>query len=197
MGPPSYMRSVVDRNVVMRRMTMQLGTHIKTRYSHKPTSRDLSEHSYFSKPSGKETSLHSHWRGHSLPQWSGGKHPNKLGRRPRWVPLHSLQYTVAIQSTLNLHSACTISATNQGYGCKSEQKAKKIISNITTGLASVCGTRRLSFENSWSRNQWVNRNTMEMTVHRKIPTCQSGIKDGSSSLYRHWYITARSQVLIT
>ena len=24
MGPPSYMRSVVDRNVVMRRMTVQL-----------------------------------------------------------------------------------------------------------------------------------------------------------------------------
>ena len=24
MGPPSYMRSIVDRNVVMRRMTVQL-----------------------------------------------------------------------------------------------------------------------------------------------------------------------------
>jgi hypothetical protein len=44
MEPPSYMRSVVDRNVVMRRMTMQQGTHIKTRYSHKPISRDLSEY---------------------------------------------------------------------------------------------------------------------------------------------------------
>jgi len=48
-----------------------------------------------------------------------------------------------------------------------DRRRRKIISNITTGQARVCGTRRLSFENSWSRNQWVTRNTMEMTVHRK------------------------------
>ena len=50
MGPPSYMRSVVDRNVVMPRMTMQQGTHSKTRYSHKPILRDLSEYSIAPSP---------------------------------------------------------------------------------------------------------------------------------------------------
>jgi len=54
MGPPSYMWSVVDRNVVMRRMTMQHGTHSKTRPPPKPISRDLSEYSISPSPLDKK-----------------------------------------------------------------------------------------------------------------------------------------------
>jgi hypothetical protein len=191
------MRSVVDRNVVKCGAWLCSTAHTAKQDTPMSLHRSPKWVQCYSKTNGQDTSIHSRWRGHSLPQWSGGKRPKKLGRRPRGVPLHSLQYTAAIQSRLNLQSACTASATYPGYESKSERKAKKVISNITTGQASVCGTRRFSFENSWSRNQWVTRNATEMTVHRKIPTCQPGTKDGSSSLYCHWYIIARSQVLIT
>ena len=92
-------RNIKIGTLLQKKKQQQQSTHRK---QETPNSlqRTLKWEQYFSNPTEQETSLHSQWTEHSLLQWSGGKRSNTLGRRPREVPLHSLQYTAAIQSRL-------------------------------------------------------------------------------------------------